>query len=61
MSDKMVKATLVKSLIGQKKGTKRTIEALGLRKLNFSKEFRDTPEVRGMFFKVKHMVRIEEI
>ena len=44
MSDKMIKATLVKSLIGQKKGIKRTIEALGLRKLNFSKEFKDTPD-----------------
>jgi len=61
MSDKRVKATLVKSLIGQKKGIKRTVEALGLRKLNYSKEFKDTPEIRGMLFKVKHMVRVEEI
>jgi large subunit ribosomal protein L30 len=61
MTEKKLKVTLVKSVIRQKKNTKATALALGLRKLNITKEFNDTPQVRGMLFIVKHMVRVEEI
>lgn len=61
MSEKKLRVTLVKSPIGQTKNIKATVDSLGLRKMNFTKEFNDTPQVRGMLFKVKHMVRVEEI
>ncbi len=61
MTGKKIRVTLVKSPIRQKKDIKTTADALGLRKMNYTKEFTDSPQVRGMLFKVKHMVRIEEI
>jgi len=61
MTEKRLKVTLVRSVIRQKKKTKATALALGLRKLNITKEFNDTPQVRGMLFIVKHMIRVEEI
>lgn len=61
MTEKKLKVTLVRSVIRQKKNTKATALALGLRKLNIIKEFNDTPQVRGMLFIVKHMIRVEEI
>lgn len=61
MSEKKLKVTLLRSVIGQKPTIRKTIEALGLRKINFSKEVRDIPQMRGMLFVVKHMVKVEEI
>lgn len=61
MSEKELKVTLVKSKIGQKKDIVATTEALGLRKLNFTKTMKDNPQVRGMLFKVKHLVKVEEL
>ena len=61
MSAKKLKVTLVKSRIGAKPNVFKTIEALGLRKMNFTKEFIDNASVRGMLFKVKHLVKVEEI
>lgn len=61
MTEKKLKVTLVKSTIRQKKDIKSTAYALGLRKMNFTKELNDTPQVRGMLFKVKHLIRVEEI
>jgi len=61
MTEKRLKVTLVRSVIRQKKKTKATALALGLRKINITKEFNDTPQVRGMLFIVKHMIRVEEI
>ena len=59
--EKMIKVTLVKSAIGFSKDQKRTVVALGLNKLNSSNELPDNSAVRGMIFKVKHLVRVEEI
>ena len=56
-----IKVTLVKSPIGYSKDQKRTVVALGLNKLNSSHELVDNAAVRGMIFKVKHLVRVEEI
>ena len=59
--NKKVRVTLVKSPIGFSKDQKRTVVALGLNKLNSSNELPDNSAVRGMIFKIKHLVRVEEI
>lgn len=57
----MLRVKLVKSPIGQNQNVRRTMEALGLRKMNYVKEFNDNPQINGMLFKVKHLVKIEKI
>ena len=59
--EKMLRVTLVKSPIGYNKDQRRTAVALGLNKLNSSNELPDNSAVRGMIFKIKHLVRVEEI
>ena len=56
-----VKVTLVKSIIGASKRQKRTVQALGLRKINSSAEHNATPQIMGMIRKVNHLVKVEEI
>ena len=56
-----LKITLVKSTIGEKPKTRATIESLGLRKIRQSVERPDTPDVRGMVFRAKHLLDVEEI
>jgi large subunit ribosomal protein L30 len=51
----------VKSASGHKSDQKRTIEALGIRRMQTSVEHDDTPQIRGMIFKVRHLVEVEEI
>ena len=60
-NSKKLRVTLVKSPIGYSKDQKRTVVALGLNKLNSSNELPDNSAVRGMIFKIKHLVRVEEI
>jgi len=55
-----IRITQVKSRIGSTKRQKRTLDALGLRKLNRSVEVENTPQIMGMANKVRHLVRIEE-
>ena len=55
-----IKVTLVKSTIGQVVSVKATVKGLGLKKIRSSKELDDTPCVRGMIAKVKHLVKVEE-
>ena len=50
----------VKSASGHRFDQARTIRALGFRKLNQTIEHNDTPQIRGMVFKVRHLVRVEE-
>lgn len=59
MSDKKIKVTLVKSVIGTKQSHRATVRGLGLRRLNHSVELIDTPEVRGMINKVSYLVKYE--
>ncbi|MDD2884388.1 MAG: 50S ribosomal protein L30 [Dechloromonas sp.] len=59
MSDKKIKVTLVKSIIGTKQDHRATVRGLGLRKLNSSAELLDTPCVRGMIQKVQYLVKVE--
>lgn len=60
MADKKVKVTLKKSVIGEKPKTRATVESLGLRKLHQSKEHVDSPSLRGMLHRVRHLVDVEE-
>jgi len=56
-----LKVTYKKSTIGYSHDQKRTVESLGLRKLNQSVLLPDNGAVRGMLFKVRHLVTVEEI
>ncbi|WP_211270288.1 50S ribosomal protein L30 [Caryophanon tenue] len=53
--------TLTKSVIGSKPGQRKTVEALGLRKLNQTVEQADNAAVRGAITKVAHLVSVKEI
>ena len=54
-----LKITQVRSAIDRPARQKRTIEALGLRRLNQTVELDDTPQIRGMIEKVHHLVKVE--
>mgnify|MGYP000900649359 CR=1 FL=1 len=56
---KMLRIKLVKSGIGYTVRTKRTLNALGLRKLQSVVEHEDTAVLRGMLDKVSHLVEVE--
>jgi large subunit ribosomal protein L30 len=61
MTDKKkLKVTLVKSPIGFNEKQGRVIESMGLRRIRQSVELTDTPEVRGMIHKVRHLVEVAE-
>jgi large subunit ribosomal protein L30 len=55
-----LRITLVKSGIGYAADQKQTLKALGLRRLHHTVEHQDTPSIRGMIAKVKHLVQVEE-
>ena len=57
----MLKITLVKSVIGVKPQHKKTVEALGLKKINHVVEQPDNIQIRGMIHQVRHLVSVEEI
>ena len=57
MSDKKIRVTLVKSVIGTKASHRGTVRGLGLRKLNHTVELADTPETRGMINKVSYLLK----
>lgn len=56
-----VKITLIRSLIGKSTPQRATIRALGLRRRYQSVIKEDTPQLRGMLERVKHLVKIEEV
>jgi large subunit ribosomal protein L30 len=56
-----IKVTQIKGLIGQKEKLKRTVEALGLKRIDHSVVHEDNPVIRGMVFKVKHLVTVEKL
>jgi len=55
-----IKIKLVRSTIGRPEKHKRTIEALGLRKIGQVVEKEDTPQIRGMIAQVDYMVEVTE-
>ncbi|NOX87185.1 MAG: 50S ribosomal protein L30 [Chlorobi bacterium] len=56
-----IRITQVRSAINRPKRQKLTLEALGLRKLNQTREMEASPQVLGMIEKVKHLLKVEEI
>lgn len=56
----MLKITLIKSTIGTKPQHRKTVKALGLRKIRHTVEQPDNPQIRGMVEKVKHLVEVQE-
>ncbi len=58
---KKIKITQVKSGIDRSERQKQTLIALGLKKLNASKEVEATPQILGMVNKVSHLVKVEEL
>ncbi len=60
MKKPTLKITQIKSCIGRKKDQRQTLIGLGLNKVNRSKSLEDTPSIRGMVNKVKHLVVFEE-
>lgn len=56
-----IKVTQTRSLIGQKPMHRKTIKALGLKRIGHTREFENTPQIRGMINAVRHMVSWEEV
>ncbi len=61
MADKKIRVTQIRSIIDNPLRQKRTIEALGLKRIRHSVVHTDTPQIRGMINKVKHLVSVEEV
>jgi len=59
--EKIIRITLVKSPIGFSKQHKGTVRALGLRRMHQTVDHADSPSLRGMLYKVSHLVEIEEV
>jgi large subunit ribosomal protein L30 len=58
---KKIKITLVKSPIDRPERQKLTLQALGLNKMNATKEVEATPQILGMVRKVEHLISVEEL
>lgn len=58
--EKILQVTLVKSPIGYDVSQKRTVKALGFRKLHQTIEHTDSPSIRGMLAKITHLIQVEE-
>ena len=56
-----VRVTLRKSPIGYNKKVREVLRGLGLRKLNSTMVRTDCPSIRGMIFKVKHLLEVEDV
>ena len=61
MSDAKLKITQVRSVIGRPQKHRRIIAALGLKRNQTFVLHDDTPAIRGMVFKVRHLVNVEEV
>ena len=60
MAERTVRITQIGSPIGRRGDQRRTLIGLGLNKLHRSRELEDTPAVRGMIDKVRHLLRVED-
>ncbi|MTI10654.1 MULTISPECIES: 50S ribosomal protein L30 [Curvivirga] len=58
---KTIKVTQTASPIRREASQRATLVGLGLNKMNRTRELEDTPSIRGMIRKVRHMVRVEEV
>jgi len=59
MTEKKIKVTLVKGLMGTRQDHRATVRGLGLKRRNHTVELVDTPAVRGMINKVAYLVKCE--
>jgi len=57
----MLRITLVRSTIGRPKDQGLTVRSLGLRRLHHTVERPDSPSIRGMVTKIRHLVKVEEV
>ena len=57
---KTLKITQIRSGIGLARDQRRTVRALGIKRMHDTVMQADTPVIRGMIFKVKHLVKVEE-
>jgi len=57
--DKMLRITLVRSPIGRPVVQRRTVRALGLKRMNHSVVQKSTPEIKGMISRVSHLLKVE--
>lgn len=55
-----INITLVRSMIGRPEKHRKVLKGLGLTKINKTVQLEDTPSIRGMIFKVSHLVKAEE-
>lgn len=58
---KTLRITQVRSIIGCKEDQRGTVRALGLKRIRHTVEQADSAVIRGMIFKVKHLVEVEEV
>ncbi len=58
---KMLRITQMHSAIGYESSQGRTVKALGIHKMHQTVVKRDTPDIRGMIFKIQHLLRVEEL
>ena len=58
MSDKTIVVEQTKSPIGRPASQRQTLKGLGLNKMHRRRTLKDTPEIRGMVHKIRHLVRI---
>jgi large subunit ribosomal protein L30 len=56
-----LKVTQIKSKIGSTKRQKRTLEALGIKRMHNTVEVEETPQIKGMIKKVQHLLNVEEV
>ncbi len=56
-----IRVTQIKSGIGKPQRQKRTLQALGIKRMHQTVEVTPTPQIMGMIEKVRHLVRVEEI
>ena len=59
MAKSTIKVVQIRSAIGREGSQRKTLIGLGLNKIGRVRELEDTPAVRGMIYKVKHLVRFE--
>ena len=61
MSEKKLQIKQIKSAIGYNVKTKKTLEALGIKKMNHIVLKNDSQAIRGMIYKIQHLVEVKEI
>jgi len=61
VNQKKVRVTLVRSMLGYPEHQRKTVRALGLKKMHQTVEVSDTVAVRGMVAKVSHLLKMEEV